>query len=1329
MSAIGSVLKSAAKDMAEGGEKAGKSIAQHFEDIGKTLEKSGTKYKNLESDLEKNITDVGKNTAKDVDKSAGAIGKDAEKSAQSSAVTAEGDAAAAAGKTAAKSVGSEAAASEKLAANDAEREAKDAQVPGAQGASKDPVDLVSGEMFLSQRDIGLDGTLVLILERMHRSGYPHGRLFGRTWASTLDQRVEIDDDGVHYAAPDGTILHYAVPAQPGVKVLPNLGARWPLSYDESADAYRIEQPEAGRTLHFGLPEAEPDDGRRVRALGAVTDRNGNRITVIRDADGLPTDVYHSGGYHIEVRSALTREGARIGEYLLADPHTRTSTSLVRFGYDMAGRLTEVFNSSGEPLRYEYDAADRITAWVDRNGFRYEYHYDEGTGRVERAVGADGLLSASFEYDLAARETVLTDSTGQRELYRYNERGQLLEVVDALGGVVRTEHDEHNRLLSRTDQLGRTTRIEWSGHGDPVRVEHPDGTVTLAEYAAPRQVQRVTQADGGVWQYAYDERGNVVAATDPAGASTHFVFDERGALASVTGRSGEVRRFENDARGLPVAETDALGATTTITRDAFGRPVAATDPLGNTYRREWSVEGYPTRREMPDGSFETWAYDAESNMLRFQDAAGHVTAFEYGGFDLVSTRVDPDGSRYAFAYDTELRLTQVTGPTGLDWQYKYDVRGRVVGERDFNGREVGYRLDAAGQLVERTCAGGENTVFQHDAAGRVIGRTVGANAYTYAFDQTGQLIRAEGPDGVLELTRDQLGRVLSETFDGRVSHSSYDATGHQIGRVTATGAHSAWSFDAAGRAARLTAGAGGFEFHRDAAGRETGRVLGPGAALSQSFDALGRLSAQAIWARDEQIAEGDGYQDIQVRTYVYRADGFPLEVADRLGGDAHYQLDQLGRVTAVHAANWHESYAYDALGNLAAAADPETATAAAGAGAAAEPFELQGTLVRQTGRTRYEHDARGRIVRSTRRTLSGQTRESTYVWDDEDLLREVHTADGATWRYRYDPLGRRVAKQRIAADGAVEAETAFSWEGSRLAEEYSRRPDGTITALTWDYQPNSFTPTAQRRRTWVDGASAEQISEEFFAIVADAAGTPRELVTLDGRVAWRQAEGLWGPAAAAANSDVDCPLRFPGQYRDEETGWHYNLHRYYVPDTASYASPDPLGLDAAPNHHAYIDNPLVMSDPLGLNPANCPTFAGQDPVTQAARQGADGFSTLSNKQRPGVSEAIGVTDANGTQHIYAAGSGRDTPNLHQDVQNVLDGVPEAQRGVNHGRCGLPRALTQSLDAGHDPTGADAAAVLVRKDMNSADHNRGIGPCQSCRVLTNHYGLNFITDDGA
>jgi RHS repeat-associated protein len=63
--------------------------------------------------------------------------------------------------------------------------------------------------------------------------------------------------------------------------------------------------------------------------------------------------------------------------------------------------------------------------------------------------------------------------------------------------------------------------------------------------------------------------------------------------------------------------------------------------------------------------------------------------------------------------------------------------------------------------------------------------------------------------------------------------------------------------------------------------------------------------------------------------------------------------------------------------------------------------------------------------------------------------------------------------------------------------------------------------------------------------------------------------------------VQCPLRFPGQYHDGETGHDYNLNRYYDPAAGAYLSPDPLGLDASPNPHGYVPNPITWFDPLGL----------------------------------------------------------------------------------------------------------------------------------------------------
>lgn len=82
---------------------------------------------------------------------------------------------------------------------------------------------------------------------------------------------------------------------------------------------------------------------------------------------------------------------------------------------------------------------------------------------------------------------------------------------------------------------------------------------------------------------------------------------------------------------------------------------------------------------------------------------------------------------------------------------------------------------------------------------------------------------------------------------------------------------------------------------------------------------------------------------------------------------------------------------------------------------------------------------------------------------------------------------------------------------------------------------------------------------------------------------------WQFPLTASNKDkVSCNLRFAGQYADEESGLHYNRHRYYDTETGQYLSPDPIGLLGGLNPYGYVANPLRWVDPLGL--ACCPSDA-------------------------------------------------------------------------------------------------------------------------------------------
>jgi RHS repeat-associated protein len=1193
VSDLGAIVKDGAQDMAQGGERAGTAIVEHFEGIGTELRNAGTRYRGVESDIENNFKNVTADSAQDAEHAADQATQDAAHGASSlhgPDVPAGGSG---------DGLGHEDVQDDFTGGDEGGHDSEGTE--NSEGAS-DPVDVVSGQMLSTRVDIDLPGVLPLTLRRAYASGYRHGALFGPGWSSTLDQRVVVDEDGIHFLGDDAQVLNYPVPAQPEQEVLPAAGARWPLRWDRASDTIEIRDPFRGLVRKFPATrqdardqgqDRDGDRGQDVRDLARIEDRNGNWIRFVRDADGVPTEVVHSGGYRLTVDASAVRDGLRIIGLRLADG-SAAGAHVLTYGYDALGRLAEISDSTDIPFVFEYDRADRITAWVDRLGHRYEYTYDDA-GRVVRGDGPEGYLSATFAYDAEARVTAVTNGNGETTAYHYDEHRHITRIVGALGHETRFEHDRFGREISRTDALGNTVRYEYDARGDLVRVSQPDGTEVLARYNALHQPVEVVDRAGAVWTYEFDDRGNLAAAADPLGARRSYTYDDRGRLASSTDASGNTTRYETDGAGLLTALIDPLGAASRTARDGFGRAVALTDPLGNVTRFGFRPEGEALWRELPDGSREEWEYDAEGNQVRHVGPAGAVTAYEYGPVALRTAEVKPDGSRYTFAYDAERNLREVADPTGLTWRYEYAPGGLLTSETDFNGRVTTYGYDPTGVLVERTNAAGQRMALTRDSLGRVLERRLGEQtAISYSYDVAGRLTRAQSPDAVLECEYDAIGRVLTESVDGRTTRYRYDADGRLVERITPSGAGSAWSYDPNGQPAALVSGAGSLSMAYDATGHETSRFVGAGAAITRTWDGNHRLLSQALWAYDaapvsapEAADSGSGsgsngnYRSLAERTYEYRSDGYPVQLWQGTRGTARFILDPSGRSTAVESTQGREEYAFDAAGRLTSASWP---SADQDAQDAQGERQYAGSRLVRAGRTIYEYDAQGRVIRKLRRTLSGQTREWTFAWDADDKLVEATTPDGSTWRYGYDAYNRRVSKRRLAPDGGVAEETVFAWDGTRLAEQTRRRDGGGREATTWDWEPGTDRVAAQTRRSWADDASQEEIDREFHAIVTDRVGTPTELLTADGRIAWRAETNTWGaagPGAPPESAEQPCPLRFPGQYHDPETGLDYNYLRYYDPEAARYLSPDPLGLFPQPDDYGYTENPLVLTDPLGL----------------------------------------------------------------------------------------------------------------------------------------------------
>ena len=102
---------------------------------------------------------------------------------------------------------------------------------------------------------------------------------------------------------------------------------------------------------------------------------------------------------------------------------------------------------------------------------------------------------------------------------------------------------------------------------------------------------------------------------------------------------------------------------------------------------------------------------------------------------------------------------------------------------------------------------------------------------------------------------------------------------------------------------------------------------------------------------------------------------------------------------------------------------------------------------------------------------------------------------------------------------------------------------------------------------------------------DQLNTPRFVTNNKAEVVWENQADVYGYEELKAESNKEDsftqPIRFQGQYLDEESGLHYNRYRYYSPKQQRFINQDPIGLVGGINHYQYAPNPVNWVDPFGL----------------------------------------------------------------------------------------------------------------------------------------------------
>ncbi len=296
-----------------------------------------------------------------------------------------------------------------------------------------------------------------------------------------------------------------------------------------------------------------------------------------------------------------------------------------------------------------------------------------------------------------------------------------------------------------------------------------------------------------------------------------------------------------------------------------------------------------------------------------------------------------------------------------------------------------------------------------------------------------------------------------------------------------------------------------------------------------------------------------------RNYQYDKSGELSQINDSRHGITRYQYDALGRITETQAANksLNERFAFDPAHNLISEEDQQQGKV------------LKDNKLNEYQNKRYQYDSFGNMTEKL-------TKESKmrFSYDAEHQMQTAEVYKNGVeqqYQYAYDPFGRRISKTDAFNT------THFIWDGNRLLTEIRGKQSKTFV-----YEQDGFVPVAQ--------VTQENEIQHYHT---DHLGTPRELTNQAGEITWEATYQTWGNTVKVSYQEIEVdnelapavqPLRFQGQYFDEETGLHYNRFRYYDPDVGRFVSQDPIGLLGGDNLYQYASNPIQWIDPLGLSSA-------------------------------------------------------------------------------------------------------------------------------------------------
>ncbi|UPK86288.1 RHS repeat-associated core domain-containing protein [Pseudomonas sp. A2] len=1046
------------------------------------------------------------------------------------------------------------------------------------GLVGNPVDLTTGRKLIPDEiDFSLPGLMPIEWSRFYASDLTVDSVLGRGWVLPWEQSLRRQGSFIYLTDNQGREIPF-VTLQPGQRI-----------YNPHEQVYLV-CTEGGHyilqtldNLFFYFGEV-PDTNSEV-PLQRIENALGHFLHFTRTPDGTLTDISATGGtrVHLHYDNPLGR---------LTDikrvVNNEAVETLTQYRYDEHGQLSAVINRNGDTVRSFSYAEGLMVTHSNALGLGCHYRW-ETLGDKPRVVEhwtSDGE-HYHFRYDLDARTSWATDVLGRELEVQYNadhrvvasrdyggeryaieldEQGNMVGLDLPDGNRLAFKYDEYARLLEETDPLGRKTTYEY---------HHLTTLVTQVSYP-----------DGSTWRARYDDKGNLLAEFDALGQMTEYLNSDDGLPHTIIDATYKSKYLWWNTLAQVERYQDCSGKSTWYRYDERQHLVAVTDALNQTTTLERKPDGEVLRISHPDGTAETFTYNVYGQVISHTDGKGQTTRLMRTARGLPSSRQDAKGQRVRYEYDKAVRLIALVNENNATYSFAYDASDRLTEEVRVDNLTRRFSYNVGGHLTRLDEIGyGENaerperhTLFERDTIGRLVAKINRDARQDYAYDDGDRLLSIERqPTGIgkqlgiteekLEYAYDLLGRLTKEiTPDGTLGYE-YDPLGNLTTLTLPDGRKVNHLYYGSGHLHQLNLdGQVISDMERDDLHREVYRTQGK---LTSCFgyDAMGRkawqfasnlpadkLSQVHNTGINTSLLVEHAYNPIH-RRYQYDPAGELVRTLDKLRGEIKYEYEANGQLRSRDTGSLvgSEEFRYDPAANRL--------------DFNARQFDkVRNNRIRQWRDQEYRYDPWGNLIEKR----SGHSKLQSFAYDCENrLVRAETVVNGkleSSGQYRYDSLGRRVAKQ-AEINGQVE-QKRFLWQGLRMLREET--PGQSILYV---YEPGGYAPLAR-----VDQAEGE--GQKLYYFHTDQIGTPLELTDSDGQIVWQATYRSWGEIEQLTVNKVMQNIRFQGQYLDCETELHYNTFRYFDPEVGRFITQDPIGLSGGRNLYSYAPNSIGWIDPLG-----------------------------------------------------------------------------------------------------------------------------------------------------